>query len=76
MINKTKLMIDVLETSLESIDFYELLITCQNSPDPVYRLQLEALRWQTPVLAVFATFYPVSYIKRILKSALNPWENL
>jgi hypothetical protein len=46
--------------TLESIDFYELLISCQNSPDQVFRLQLEALRWQTPVLAVFATFYQVT----------------
>ena len=45
--------------SLDSIDFYELLINCQNSADPVKQLQIEALRWHTPVLAVFATFYPV-----------------
>jgi len=42
---------------LESIDFYELLITCQNSPEPVMQLQHEAIRWKTPVLSVFATFY-------------------
>jgi hypothetical protein len=48
-----------LKDTLESIDFYELLISCQNSPDQVFRLQLEALRWQTPVLVVFATFYQV-----------------
>ncbi len=42
---------------LDSMDFYELLIVCQNSSDPIKRLQIEALRWSTPVLAVFATFY-------------------
>jgi hypothetical protein len=44
---------------LESIDFYELLISCQNTNEPVLQLQLEALRWHAPVLAVFATFYQV-----------------
>ena len=42
---------------LESIDFYELLITCQNAPEPVMQLQHESIRWHTPVLSVFATFY-------------------
>jgi hypothetical protein len=42
---------------LDSIDFYELLINCQNSMDPIKQLQIEALLWNTPVLAVFATFY-------------------
>lgn len=45
------------KSHLESIDFYELLITCQNSPEPVMQLQLESIRWHTPVLSVFATFY-------------------
>ncbi len=43
--------------SLESIDFYELLINCQNMSDPVLQLQIEAIRWFAPVLSVFATFY-------------------
>ena len=42
---------------LQSIDFYELLISCQNAPEPVMQLQHEAIRWHTPVLSVFATFY-------------------
>ena len=46
---------------LDSIDFYELLINCQNAADPVLQLQLESLRWHTPVLAVFATFYQVRF---------------
>ena len=45
--------------SQESTDFYELLINCQNSADPIMQLQIEALRWFTPVLSVFATFYQV-----------------
>jgi len=48
---------DQYENSLDSIDFYELLINCQNVPDPILQLQLESLRWYTPVLSVFATFY-------------------
>jgi hypothetical protein len=44
--------------SLDSIDFYELLINCQSANDPVMQLQIESLRWYTPVLSVFATFYP------------------
>lgn len=48
---------DPMQDCLDSIDFYELLINCQNSSDPVLQLQIEALRWHTPVLAVFATFY-------------------
>ncbi len=45
------------EESLDSIDFYELLINCQNMSDPVFQLQIESLRWFAPVLSVFATFY-------------------
>ena len=45
------------EDALDSIDFYELLINCQNMSDPVLQLQVESLRWCAPVLAVFATFY-------------------
>jgi hypothetical protein len=61
MWNQLKLSLFYLDT-LDSIDFYELLISCQNGPDPVLRLQLEALKWYTPVLAVFATFYQVKII--------------
>lgn len=54
------LNLNMIKDCLDSIDFYELLISCQNAPDPVLQLQLEALRWYTPVLAVFATFYQVN----------------
>ena len=52
------------------MDFYELLINCQNSVDPVKQLQIEALRWHAPILSVFATFYPV-IVKFLLKLNLQ-----
>jgi hypothetical protein len=58
--DRREIKINLISESLDSIDFYELLIECQNAPDPVLRLQLEALRWYAPVLAVFATFYQVN----------------
>ena len=63
MKNRFKIIFYLSDT-LESVDFYELLINCQNSTEPVLKLQLEAMRWFTPVLAVFATFYQVN-IKRL-----------
>ncbi|CAF0723942.1 unnamed protein product [Brachionus calyciflorus] len=43
--------------TIEFVDFYELILDCEKSPDPVLKLQQEALRWQAPVLTVFATYY-------------------